>query len=134
MEYKNLIDKAVIAKKRAIAPFSNFAVGAALLTLSGKIYSGCNIESSSFGLTMCAERVALYKALSEGEKEFIAIAVATNGEKLCPPCGACRQVLWDFCKNIHIILVDSKNSCKELKLSELFPYAFDSDFLINEQK
>ena len=131
MELQNLADRAVTAKETALALYSGFPVGAALLTESGKIYTGCNIESSSFGLTMCAERVALYKALSEGERSFKAIAIAANVDNYCPPCGACRQVLWDFAKDVMVVLVNSIGAQETHQLSELLPHAFDDGVLSN---
>lgn len=132
MKFENLIERAHQAKDKAIAPYSRFPVGAALLTSEGTVYDGCNIESSSYGLTMCAERVALYKALSEGETAFQAIAIATDTEEFCPPCGACRQVLWDFTRDIDVILVSRARNVQIRKLSDYFPYAFDNDFLTQD--
>ena len=132
MDYEKLVNHAVKARETAIAPYSNFPVGAALLTTSGKIFTGCNIESSSYGLTMCAERVALFKALSEGEREFAAIAIATAVDSYCPPCGACRQVLWDFTQDIPVILVSSNSTQQIMKMSDFFPHAFDDGFLPHE--
>ena len=132
MELQKLADMAMNAKDFAVAQYSGFPVGAALLSESGQIYTGCNIESSSYGLTMCAERVALYKALSEGERRFSAIAIATNGEDFCPPCGACRQVLWDFAKDITIVLVNRSGVQKTYQLVDLLPHAFDDGFLSHE--
>lgn len=129
MELQKLVDRAIDAKKFALSNYSRFSVGAAILAASGEIYTGCNIESSSYGLTMCAERVALFKALSEGEKNFKAIAIATDVDGFCPPCGACRQVLWDFAKDITVILVNAKGDYQTLRLSEFFPHAFDDGFL-----
>jgi cytidine deaminase len=131
-DLSELIDSAVEAKKYAYCPFSGFPVGAALLSGSGRIYTGCNIESSSFGLTMCAERIALYKALSAGEKEFTSLAVATDTRTYCPPCGACRQVLWDFCRDIKIVLVSREKSGKIYHLRDLLPNAFDEGFLTDD--
>lgn len=128
-DYTKLIQNAVTAKKAAIATYSHFPVGAALLTSDGKVFTGCNIESSSYGLTMCAERVAMFKALSEGERHFEAIAIATDIDGYCPPCGACRQVLWDFAKDITVILVSGTSSTKEMKMSDFLPHAFDDGFL-----
>ena len=99
-----LVARAAAARDRAIAPYSGFKVGAALRTRSGKIYEGCNIENASYGLTVCAERVALLKALSEGEREFSDIAVVTDAKVLTTPCGACRQLLWEFCGDIRVVL------------------------------
>ena len=132
MEHYNLIKKALEARKFSIAPYSNFTVGAAVETDDGEIFQGCNIESSSFGLTICAERVALFKALSEGRKNIKAIAIASPKAFFCPPCGACRQVLWDFAKEASIILVTSKEEVKVLSLSDLLPNAFDKGLLSDE--
>ncbi len=129
MEQQELIDRAVDAKKFALATYSGFPVGAALLAESGEIYTGCNIESSSYGLTMCAERVALFKALSNGARKFKAIAIATDVDSFCPPCGACRQVLWDFARDITVILVAANGACESRRMSDYFPHAFDDGFL-----
>lgn len=128
-ELKKIVDGALNARTFALATYSEFPVGAALLGNTGRLYSGCNVESSSFGLTMCAERVALYKALSEGEREFKAIAVATTVEAFCPPCGACRQVLWDFAKDLIVLLVSNSGNYEQHHLSDFFPHAFDDGFL-----
>ena len=124
MNYKSLAEKAVEAKSRALPTYSNFHVGAALLTEDDKIYTGCNIESSSYSLTICAERTAIFKAISEGERKFKAIAVAGDTEGFISPCGACRQIISDLCGDIDIILVNSKNETKVMKTSELLPFAF----------
>lgn len=124
MEYNELAKAAVEAKKKAIASYSNFRVGSALLTEEGTVYTGGNIESSSYSLTICAERVALFKALSEGERKFKAIAIASDDSGFCPPCGSCRQVLNDFCSGIDIVLVNKENELKVLKLGELIPFPF----------
>ncbi len=117
------------ASKRAIAPYSNFHVGAAIKTRDGKIYEAGNIESSSYGLTLCAERVALFKALSEGERHFEAIAIAARTDEFCPPCGACRQVLWDYAPALDVILINNHGEVKKFRLSELLPEAFDKRLL-----
>ncbi len=124
-----LIQEAIEAQKGAIATYSHFNVGAALLTKSGKVYKGINIESSSYSLTICAERVALFKALSEGERDFDSIAIVADADELCPPCGACRQVLWDFAPDLKVILANKKGDLKEYGLRELLPAAFDQNFL-----
>ena len=124
MDYKLLVSKAVEAKSNALPTYSNFFVGAALLTKDDKIYTGCNIESSSYSLTICAERTAIFKAISEGERKFKALAVAGDTERLISPCGAFRQVLSDLCGDIDVILVKSKNETKVMKTSELMPFAF----------
>ncbi|MBN1465288.1 cytidine deaminase [candidate division KSB1 bacterium] len=132
MEFEQLISAATRARATALAPYSHFPVGAALQTRAGKIYTGCNIESSSYGLTMCAERVALFKALSDGERQFSAIAIAAAVDRFCPPCGACRQVLWDFARDITVILLSLSSERKILKMTDLFPHAFDDGFLIHD--
>ena len=113
-----LINSAKAAQERAVAPYSNFQVGAALETESGKIYSGCNIEVSSYGLTICAERVAIFKALSEGEKDFTQLVITAKSKDFCPPCGACRQVLIDFAANIKIFMLNSEGETKETTIAE----------------
>jgi len=132
MDRKTLIERALAATRTAHVPYSHFPVGAALLTKAGKIYTGCNIESSSYGLTMCAERVALFKAISEGETQFAAIAITTKNRQLCPPCGACRQVLWDLAGDIDVILTVDEKDSKVIRVSELLPEAFDEGFLPHE--
>jgi cytidine deaminase len=124
----SLIKAAQDMIRLAQAPYSHFPVGAALLATDGRIFTGCNVESSSYGLTICAERVALVKALSEGVTEFVAIAIATPQKPFCPPCGACRQLLWDYAKNIQVILAVSDEQ-ETLSLQELLPHAFDERFL-----
>jgi cytidine deaminase len=96
---QELIETAKTARLRSIAPFSNFLVGAAVRTAEGKIYTGSNIESASYGLTVCGERVAIWKALSEGERDFVELAIVADTESLTPPCGTCRQIIWEFAKN-----------------------------------
>ncbi len=118
-----LMSLALSAKEKAYAPFSNFKVGAALLTESGEIYTGVNVENSSYGLTICAERTAAVKAVSEGQKIFKAIAIASDSETPASPCGACRQFLWEF-GDFPVILVSSKGNVKEYMLSELIPEGF----------
>lgn len=132
MNRETLIERALAATRNAHVPYSHFPVGAALVTKSGHVYTGCNIESSSYSLTMCAERVALFKAMSEGETHFQAIAVTTASRQLCPPCGACRQVLWDLAGDIDVILTVGRNEYKVMKVSELLPEAFDEGFLPHE--
>ena len=124
MNYKSLAEKAVEAKSRALPTYSNFHVGAALVTADDKIYTGCNIESSSYSLTICAERTAIFKAISEGERKFKAIAVAGDTEGFISPCGACRQVISDLCGDIDVVLVNGINETKVMKTSELLPFAF----------
>jgi len=130
MDYKLLAQKAVEAKSSALPLYSKFHVGAALLTKDNKIYTGCNIESSSYSLTICAERTAIFKAISEGERKFTAIAVAGDTDDYISPCGACRQVISDLCGNIDVVMVNSKNEYKVEKISSLLPFAFSDDDLI----
>ena len=126
---KELIEAARAVRERAYAPYSNFKVGAAVRTKSGKIYTGCNVESASYGLTVCAERVAVWKAVSEGEKEFTEIAVVADTEELTPPCGVCRQIIWEFGGDIPITFANLNGKTETVKISELLPRAFDTKFL-----
>jgi cytidine deaminase len=120
-----LIAKATEARQKALASYSGFKVGAAILTTDGRIYTGCNIENASYGLSVCAERVALWKALSDGERKFQEIAVVTEAEILTLPCGACRQLLWEFCGDITIHLHSLKGSNRTHRLTDLLPFPFD---------
>ena len=124
MDYKNLTATAIKAKQNALPTYSNFFVGAAVLSDDGKVFTGCNVESSSYSLTICAERNAIYKAVSEGVREFKAIAVAGDTEDYISPCGACRQVISDLCGEIDIILVNGNGDYIVKKTSELLPFAF----------
>jgi cytidine deaminase len=129
MKSKNLHQLLKNTRDAAIAPYSNFRVGAVLVAKNGKHYTGHNIESSSYGLTICAERVALFKALSEGESEFESISILSDLDDFCPPCGACRQVLMDFAPNIEVILLNEDGQKKSYKLDDLLPEAFTPDRL-----
>jgi cytidine deaminase len=124
-----LIEAALAAREFAHAPFSQFKVGAAVQDESGRIFTGCNIENISYGLTMCAERVAIFKAVSEGARRFVRIVVAADTGKLTPPCGACRQILWEFCGDAELTLVNLNGKQEQLRLSEIFPRPFDASFL-----
>jgi cytidine deaminase len=124
-----LIATARQAREHAHAPFSEFRVGAAVRTKSGRIFSGCNIENASYGLTICAERVALFKAVSEGEREFDAIAVVADTDELTPPCGACRQVIWELCGDVPVILANLKGKTERERSGTLLPRPFDSSRL-----
>lgn len=126
---KDLIEQARQARENAHAPFSNFKVGAALLTENEKIITGCNIENASYGLTMCAERTAIFKAISEGETKFTRLAIVADTENLTPPCGACRQIIWEFCGDVEIILSNLSSKTETFQMSELLPKAFDAGFL-----
>lgn len=124
-----LLTAAITAREHAHAPFSKFRVGAALEDESGRVYTGCNVENATYGLTICAERVAVFKAVSEGARRFHRIAIAADTDSLTPPCGACRQILWEFCGDIEIVLVNMSGKSESLHLKELFPRAFDASFL-----
>jgi cytidine deaminase len=128
-EYDALILAAKQARENAHAPFSDFRVGAAVRANSGRTYTGCNIENASYGLTVCAERVAIFKALSEGERGFDAIAVVTETDILTPPCGACRQIIWEFCGDVPVILANLKGKIERESSAKLLPRPFDSSFL-----
>jgi len=130
MTIEQFIQEALNVKENALAPFSNFKVGAVLVTMDDKIYHGCNIETSSFGLTICAERVAIFKAISEGEKEFKSIFIASDSEKLTPPCGACRQVLWELAGDIDVYMINRLGQYQKSTMKELLPLGFDKSFLI----
>ena len=121
-----LIDKAIAARELAIAPYSNFKVGAALRSKDGRVYTGCNIENATYGLTGCAERVALWKALSEGVREFQEIAVVTEARTITHPCGACRQLLWEFCGDIAVHLHSTDGLDVRIQLKDLLPHPFDA--------
>jgi cytidine deaminase len=123
---RELIARAVGARDYAVVPYSGFKVGAALEAKDGQIYTGCNIESASYGLTVCAERLALWKALSAGAREFRQIAVVTNAPTITFPCGACRQLLWEYCEDIAVHLHSMAGLDEEYRLTELFPHPFDS--------
>lgn len=129
METKELIKEATAARENAYAPYSNFQVGAAVEGESGTIYIGCNVESASYGLTVCAERVAIWKGISRGEKRFKQIAVVVDTEELTPPCGVCRQIIWEFCGDVPVILSNLEGKSEIIQMSELLPRAFDSKFL-----
>src|SRR5258708_4404712 len=126
-----LVQAAVEARKNAYAKYSNFRVGAALETTGGQIVAGCNVENASYGLTMCAERVAVFSAISQGHapRSFLRVAVCADTERLPPPCGACRQILWEFCGNIPVILCNLQGGRRDLTMLELLPEAFDDSLL-----
>jgi cytidine deaminase len=124
-----LIEAAVAAREFAHAPFSKFRVGAALESADGRVFTGCNIENATYGLTLCAERVAVFKGLSEGARLFRRIVVLADTEVLTPPCGACRQILWEFCSNAELTLANLSGRQERLMLSAIFPRPFDASFL-----
>jgi cytidine deaminase len=128
-EHEMLVEAAQQARENAHAPFSNFRVGAALHATSGRIFGGCNVENATYGLTICAERVAIFKAMSEGERNFDAIAVVTDTDALTPPCGACRQLIWEFCGDVPVTLANLKGKTETVQMRDLFPKPFDSSNL-----
>ena len=120
----NLVEEATKARLNAVAPFSKFQVGAALETSDGKVFRGCNVENCTYGLTVCAERVALLSALAAGERNFRAIAVVTQSEEPSTPCGPCRQLMWEYCGDIDVTLANLAGQRVEYKLAQLFPHPF----------
>jgi cytidine deaminase len=128
-DYRELIEAARRARENAYAPFSHFQVGAALRTPAGRLIGGCNVENASYGLTICAERVAIFKAISEGEREFDAIAVVTDADRLTPPCGACRQIIWEMCGNVEVVLANLKGQVEVHRMKDLLPLPFDKSSL-----
>ncbi|AEN87575.1 MULTISPECIES: cytidine deaminase [Priestia] len=130
MDKTGLIDEAKKAREMAYVPYSKFKVGAALLTKDGKVYRGCNIENAAYSMCNCAERTALFKAYSEGDKEYAALAVVADTDRPVSPCGACRQVISELCpKEMKVILTNFKNDIQELTVEELLPGAFSSEDL-----
>ena len=133
-DFQPLINAALEARQHSIAPFSGFLVGAAVKTKDGKVYTGCNIESASYGLTVCAERVAIWKALSEGEKNFTELAVVADTETLTPPCGTCRQIIWEFARGATIVFANLDGKSETFQVADLIPRAFDARFLAGRNK
>ena len=124
-----LIEAALSARQNAHARFSKFKVGAALEDSAGRIHTGCNVENASYGLTLCAERVAVFKAVSEGARQFRRVAVVADTDTLTPPCGACRQILWEFCGDVELVLSNLHGKTETLRLKDLLPRPFDASFL-----
>ena len=124
-----LLEAALRAREHAHAPYSGFRVGAAVEDEGGRIFTGCNVENATYGLTICAERVAVVKGVSEGAKRFRRVAVAADTHVLTPPCGACRQILWEFCGDAEVILTNLQGHTETMRMSVLFPRAFDASFL-----
>ena len=120
-----LVAAATAAREKAAAPYSHFHVGAALLAEDGRVFGGCNVESASYGLTICAERTAVVKAISEGARKFRAVAVVTGADEPTSPCGACRQVLWDQCRDIAVVMATTGGKLEETTLATLIPRAFE---------
>jgi cytidine deaminase len=126
---RRLLDAALAARENAHAPFSKFKVGAALETADGEVVTGCNVENATYGLTICAERVAVFKAISEGRRKFVRVAVVADTEEPTPPCGACRQILWEFGGDLEVILGNLQGEKARFRLKELLPHPFDARLL-----
>ena len=124
-----LAEAALAARENAHAPFSGFKVGAAIEDETGRIFTGCNVENATYGLTMCAERVAVFKAISEGARKFRRLVVAADTDVLTPPCGACRQILWEFCGDVPVTLVNLGGKTETFQMKDLFPRPFDVSFI-----
>lgn len=132
VDHKELLQRAKEAMKYAYTPYSHFNVGAAVLMKSGKIYTGCNIENSSYGATNCAERTAIFKAISEGEEEIIAIAIVSSGGEFTYPCGICRQVIAEFMKEGDFVFENANGEVQVLPLEKIFPYSFTKEDLLGK--
>ena len=126
---QELIDAAREVRQHSYAPFSDFRVGAALETDDGEVITGCNVESASYGLTVCAERVAIWKAISQGKRKIKHMAVVADTDELTPPCGVCRQIIWEFGGDIPVILSNLKGKTEVVQMKDLLPRAFDTKFL-----
>jgi cytidine deaminase len=123
------VEAARHVRKLAHAPYSGFKVGAAIEDEFGHIFTGCNIENSTYGLTLCAERLAVFKAISEGAGKLVCVAVVADTARLTPPCGACRQILWEFCGDAELILLNLSGLQESMCISDIFPRPFDANFL-----
>ncbi len=124
-EEARLVAAATAVRENASAPYSKFRVGAALLSEDGRVFTGCNVESASYGLTVCGERTAVFKAISEGARSFRAVAVVTDADPPASPCGACRQVLWDQCRDIDVVIATPRGVATRMRLAALLPLAFE---------
>lgn len=134
MSNEDLYKTAVEARQNSYSPYSKFRVGAALLTTSGKVFTGCNIENSSFSLTICAERTALFKAISEGEKKFSKLLIVSDAEEFISPCGACRQVISDLAGDVEVILTNANGEMQSKKVNDLLPFAFGESSLLKNRR
>ena len=126
---RELIEAAAEARENAVTPYSKFKVGAAVETDAGELIKGCNIETSTYGLTLCAERVAIFKAVSDGKTKFTRIAVVADTDTLTPPCGSCRQIIWELCGDVPVIMSNLEGKTETIQMRDLLPKAFDADFL-----
>jgi len=124
-----LVEAALAVRERALAPHSGFKVGAALESEDGRVYTGCNVENATLSLTLCAERLAVGKAISEGARRFRRIAIAADAPTFTPPCGSCRQILWEFCGDIELLMVNLEGKTESVRLSEIFLRPFDASYL-----
>ena len=129
MDTQELITAATEVRENAYAPFSDFRVGSALETEDGEIIAGCNVESASYGLTVCAERVAIWKSISQGKRKIRRIAVVADTEELTPPCGVCRQIIWEFGGDVPVTMANLNGKVETVQMKELLPRAFDTKFL-----
>ena len=129
MSETDLLTAARRARENAVAPFSKGQVGAALRTADGHVVTGCNVENATYGLTVCAERVAVFKAISEGHRKFVRVAVVADTAEPTPPCGACRQLLWEFGGDLEVVLGNLQRETARHRLADLFPHPFDAHFL-----
>jgi len=129
LDIDTLVAAARAARERAVAPYSHFTVGAALETADGRLVTGCNIENSTYGLTICAERVAVFKAVSDGHTSFVRVAVVADTHDPTPPCGPCRQILWEFCGDIEVVLANLTAVTGRYRLRDLLPLPFDARLL-----
>ena len=134
MNPTELVRLAKTAMQRAYVPYSGYKVGAALLTKGGKVYLGCNIENAAYGATICAERTAAVKAISEGHSKFRRIVIAGNSKDFCYPCGACRQVLYEFGPGMEVVCLNKNGEEKHISIRELLPYGFDQTWLAIDEK
>ena len=133
IDHKTLLQRAHKAKERAYAPYSNFKVGAAVLGKSGAVYTGCNVENASYGASNCAERTAIFKAISEGESEIIAIAIVSSGNEFTYPCGICRQVIAEFMKEGEFIFENASGEIQVIPLDKIFPYSFTKAHILGKE-
>ncbi len=129
MSASDLVAAARAAREHAHAPFSQFKVGAALETADGSVITGCNVENATYGLTMCAERVAMFKAISEGHRQFTRVAVVADTDAPTPPCGSCRQILWEFGGDLEVIMANTRRETGRWRLKDLLPLPFDARLL-----
>lgn len=130
MNYSELLQIANKVKSNSYSPYSKFRVGAVLVSAEGNLYTGVNVENASYGLTNCAERAAIFQAVTEGERKFKTIVIASDAEDFITPCGACRQVMMEICgKDLDVVLSNSDNEIRILKMEDLLPFSFNKDYL-----